>query len=76
MESLKQSALTPSQFLLAKSGLSTKTDEVKRVAAPVNGFDVHLQAVPTRRSVAALLAHEGLLASMFGRFVHTQLRPC
>lgn len=55
-----------SWFLLAKS---------KPAAVPVDGFDVHLQAVPARRSVAALLAHERLLSSMFGRFVHTQLRP-
>lgn len=42
---------------------------------PVNGLDVHLQAVPTGGPMAALLAHERLFSAMLGCFVHTQLGP-
>lgn len=42
---------------------------------PVNGFDVHLQAVSTGGSMAALLAYKWLFSAMFGRFVHSQLGP-
>lgn len=45
-----------------------------RIKAPVDGFDVHLQAVSTRRAMAALLADKRLFSSMFGGLVHTQLR--
>lgn len=45
-----------------------------RIQAPVDRFDVHLQAVPTRRSMAALLADKRLFPPMFGSLVHTQLR--
>lgn len=48
---------------------------VSAILGPVNGFDVHLQAVSTGRSVATLLAHKRLLAAMLRRFVNTQLRP-
>lgn len=42
--------------------------------APVDGFDVHLQAVTTGRSVATLLAHERLLSAVLGSLMHAQLR--
>lgn len=42
---------------------------------PVNGFDVHLQAVSAGGPMAALLAHERLFSSMFGSFMHSQLSP-
>lgn len=45
-----------------------------RIKAPVDCFDVHLQAVSTRRSMAALLTDKRLFSSMFGSLVHTQLR--
>lgn len=41
---------------------------------PVDGFDVHLQAVPTGRPMTALLAHERLFSPVFRCFVHAQLR--
>lgn len=41
----------------------------------VNGFDVHLQAISTGSSMAALLAHKRLLATMLGRVVDPQLGP-
>lgn len=44
------------------------------IRAPVDGFDVHLQAVSTRRSMAALLADERLFSPMLGSLVHAQLR--
>lgn len=47
----------------------------KRTLISVNGFDMHLQAVSTRRTMAALLTHKWLFTSMFGSFMHTQLRP-
>lgn len=40
----------------------------------MDGFDVHLQAVPTGRPMTALLTHEGLFSPMFRCFVHAQLR--
>lgn len=45
-----------------------------QMKAPVDCFDVHLQAVATGRSMAALLTDERLLPSMFGSLVHAQLR--
>lgn len=45
-----------------------------RVLAPVDCFDVHLQAVSARRSMAALLADKRLFSSMLGGLVHAQLR--
>lgn len=45
------------------------------VFLPVNGFDVHLQAVSTGSSMAALLAHKRLLAAMLGRVMDPQLSP-
>lgn len=45
-----------------------------QMEAPVDGFDVHLQAVATGRPVAALLAHERLLSAVLGSLVHAQLR--
>lgn len=54
---------------------STAADKKKHVPLPVNGFDMHLQAVSTRGSMATLLTHERLFASMFGGFMHTQLCP-
>lgn len=42
---------------------------------PVNGFDVHLQAVSTGCPVATLLTHKRLFASMSGCFVHPQHSP-
>lgn len=42
---------------------------------PVNGFDVHLQAVSAGGPMAALLAHKRLLSAMLGCFVHSQLSP-
>lgn len=42
--------------------------------APVDGFDVHVQAVATGRPVAALLTHERLLPAVLGGLVHAQLR--
>lgn len=42
---------------------------------PVNGFDVHLQAVSTRSSMATLLTHKRLFSTMFRCFVHAQVVP-
>ena len=41
---------------------------------PVNSFDVHLQPVPARGAVGALLAHKGLLPPVLCGLVHAQLR--
>ena len=41
---------------------------------PVDGFDVHLQSIPTGGAVSALLAHKGLLSPVLCRLVHAQLR--
>lgn len=38
---------------------------------PVNGFDVHLQAVAAGGPVAALLTHKQFLTTMFGCLVQT-----
>lgn len=53
-------------------GITAETDTLN---IPVNGFDVHLQAVSAGGPMAALLAHKRLFSTMFGRFVHSQLRP-
>lgn len=38
---------------------------------PVNGFDVHLQAVAAGGPVAALLTHKPFLTTMFGCLMQT-----
>lgn len=38
---------------------------------PVNGFDVHLQAVAAGGPVAALLTHKQFLTTMFGCLMET-----
>lgn len=45
-----------------------------QIKVPVDGFDVHLQAVSTGRAMATLLTHKRLFSPMFRRFVHAQLR--
>ena len=39
------------------------------------GLDVHLQAIPARCPVPALLAHKQLLPTVLERLVQLQLRP-
>lgn len=45
-----------------------------QIEVPVDGFDVHLQAVSTGRAMTTLLTHKRLFSPMFRRFVHAQLR--
>lgn len=45
-----------------------------QAGVPVDGFDVHLQAVSTGRAMTTLLTHERLFSPMFRRLVHAQLR--
>lgn len=47
----------------------------RRPTPPVLGLDVHLQAVPARRPVAALLTHKELLPTVLESLVQLQFRP-
>lgn len=42
---------------------------VHLMCLPVNGFDVHLQAVAAGSPMAALLTHKQFLTTMFGCLV-------
>lgn len=61
------------EVVLLGEGVATRVTD-KRALISVDSFDMHLQAVSTRCPMATLLAHKRLFSTVFGGFVHTQLR--